>query len=304
MSAQRRAKSSPDNVPLEAENATQESAVATIPTERIISTQSQPRRYFEAHSMQSLTESVRKEGILQPLLVRPTEGDLFELVFGERRYRAALDAGLMEVPVIVRELSDIEALQYALIENLQREDLTPIEETDAILQLLALQLGFDIEGVISFLYRMDNEAFGRITTQNVLCNDSAETVEQVFVSLGRMGWQSFVRTRLPLLKLPDTILEALCSRQIEYTKAREIAKLTSEDERVELLSEVISQGLSLSQIRERVKGDKPTTAGEEIQARMKETYKLVKKLKVWSNPKKRKKLEALLSEIELLLFED
>lgn len=254
--------------------------------------------------MQSLVESLRSKGILQPLLVRPIENDLFELVFGERRYRAAQDAGLTEVPVVVREMSSEQALEYALIENLQREDLTPIEETDAILQLLALRLGCDIEEGISLLYRMDNEAFGRITTQNVLCNSDAEIVQQVFASLGRMGWQSFVRTRLPLLKLPEDMLEALCSRQVEYTKALEIAKLPSQLERQELLSEASAQGLSLSQIRERVKGDKPPTQGEELQERMRETYKLVKKLKVWSNPKKRKKLEALLTEIELLLFDD
>lgn len=310
MSAQRRPKSSPDsenskqlNAPPETENASQETSVATtISLEKIISTQSQPRRYFDPQTMQSLVESLRSEGILQPLLVRPV-ADQYELVAGERRYRAAVDAGLTQVPAIVREMSDEQALQYALVENLQREDLTPLEETDAILQLLALRLGCDEAEVISLLYRMDNEAKGKIT-RNVLGNEEAETVEQVFASLGRMGWQSFVRTRLPLLKLPPDILEALCSTQIEYTKAREIAKLPSELERQELLEEALVQGLTLSQIRERVKGDKPPTAGEELQDRMKETYKLAKKLKVWNNPKKRKKLEALLTEIELLLFED
>ncbi len=309
----RRPKSPPDSTsskqlstPKEAENAVQESSsvIVTISLEKIISPGTQPRRYFDPDSMQSLVESLRSKGILQPLLVRPIENDLFELVFGERRYRAAQDAGLTEVPVVVREMSSEQALEYALIENLQREDLTPIEETDAILQLLALRLGCDIEEGISLLYRMDNEAFGRITTQNVLCNSDAEIVQQVFASLGRMGWQSFVRTRLPLLKLPEDMLEALCSRQVEYTKALEIAKLPSQLERQELLSEASAQGLSLSQIRERVKGDKPPTQGEELQERMRETYKLVKKLKVWSNPKKRKKLEALLTEIELLLFDD
>lgn len=293
------------NVELSEENAAKEfSVVTTIATEKIISTDSLPRRYFDPQSMESLVESVRSKGILQPLLVRPIEGDLFELVFGERRYKAAQYAGLAQVPVIVREMSDEQCLEYALVENLQREDLSSIEETDAILQLLALRLGDDIQGAISVLYRMDNEAEGKISTKNVLGKSVAETVEQLFSNLGRMGWQSFVKTRLSLLKLPEDMLLALCSKKIEYTKAKEISKLESEDERQELLSLASAQGLSLSQIRERIKGDQPPTAGEEIQARMKETYKLVKKLKVWSNPKKRKKLEALLTEIELLLFED
>lgn len=82
------------NVSAEAENATPESALATLPIEKIFSTESQHRRYFEPEAMQSLVESIKREGILQPLLVRPIEGDLFELVFGERRYRAAQSAGL------------------------------------------------------------------------------------------------------------------------------------------------------------------------------------------------------------------
>lgn len=296
------------NVALAKESATTESEVESevatvIPLEKIISTQSQPRRYFDPKTMQLLVESVRSEGILQPLLVRPTESDLFELVVGERRYRAALDAGLTQVPVIVREMTDSQAIQYALIENLQREDLTPIEETDAILQLLALRLGYDIEGAISVFYRMENEAKGKVT-RHVSGNSDAEIVEQVFASLGRMNWQTFVRTRLPLLKLPEDMLEALCGKQIEYTKAREIAKLPSELERQELLEEAIAMGLSLNQIRERVEGDKPPIEGEELTARMQATYKLVKKLKVWENPRKRKLLEALLEEIEALLAEE
>jgi ParB family chromosome partitioning protein len=271
-----------------AETATQQDSVATIPLEKIISTQFQPRRYFDPQSMQSLANSIRSKGILQPLLVRPREDDLFELVFGERRYRAALDAGLTKVPVIVRELSSEQAIEYALIENLQREDLSAIEETDAVLQLLALRLGYDIQGAISLLYHLDNLARGKVTG-NVSSKLEPEIVEQLFATLGR-NWQTFVRTRLPLLHLPEDMLEALCSREIKYTKAREIAKLPSELERQELLQEAIAQGLSLNQIRERVKGDNASSAGEELQARMRETYKLVKKLKVWSNPKKRKKL--------------
>ena len=86
--------------------------------------------------MESLVESVGREGILQPLLVRPV-GDKYELVAGERRYRAAQECSLKEVPVTIREMSDPQAIQYALTENLQREDLNPIEETEGILDLLS-----------------------------------------------------------------------------------------------------------------------------------------------------------------------
>jgi ParB family chromosome partitioning protein len=90
--------------------------------------------------MQSLVKSIKQHRILSPLLVCPKGEDLYELVAGERRYRAAISAGLDEVPVVIWELTDEDALQLALLENLQREDLNPLEETEGILQLLALKL--------------------------------------------------------------------------------------------------------------------------------------------------------------------
>ncbi|NJO94561.1 MAG: ParB/RepB/Spo0J family partition protein [Hydrococcus sp. RM1_1_31] len=90
--------------------------------------QQQPRRYFDEQALQELISSIKQHGILQPLLVRPLSSGGYELVAGERRYRAAMESELTEVPVVVRELNNSEALQIALIENLQREDLNPVEE--------------------------------------------------------------------------------------------------------------------------------------------------------------------------------
>jgi ParB family chromosome partitioning protein len=118
----------------------------------------QPRRYFDEAAMQELVASVEQHGILQPLLVRPLAGDGYEIVAGERRFRAAEKVRLRDVPVIVRSMSDAEALQYALLENLQRENLNPVEETEGILQLLALYLDKPTSDVTSILYRMNNEA--------------------------------------------------------------------------------------------------------------------------------------------------
>ena len=100
----------------------------------------------------------------------------------ERRYRAALEAGLTEVPATIREMADDQAVEYALVENLQRQDLNPVEETEGILSLVSLRLECDIPKVISLLYRMENEAKGKIT-RNVSGKTEAETVEQVFASL-------------------------------------------------------------------------------------------------------------------------
>jgi ParB family chromosome partitioning protein len=276
-------------------------APSTVPLDKIVLPATQPRRYFDDSAMQSLVESVKRDGILQPLLVRLVK-DKYELVAGERRYKAAQSAGLTEVPVTIRSMSDEQAVQYALVENLQREDLNPIEETEGILQLLALALRVEPAEVSPLLYRMENEAKGKIT-RNVSGNSEASTVEKVFAQLGRMNWQSFVRTRLPLLKVPDDILEALRAGRIEYTKAKEIAKLESKEDRAELLEAAIEIPLSLSQIREQVKAKKPATELTTLQSRLEATYKKAKKSSVWDNPQKREKLESLLAELEALVGE-
>ena len=274
----------------------------TLPLDQITLPPTQPRRYFDPQAMQSLVESVKSEGILQPLLVRPV-GEKYEVIAGERRYRAAIEAELTEVPVIVREMTDDQAVQYALIENLQREDLNPVEETEGLLNLLALRLECDTALVSSKLYRMENEAKGKIT-RNVSGKEETETIEQVFASVGRMNWQSFVRTRLPLLKLPADILEALRAGRLEYTKAKAVAQIKDEAERKALLEDAIASSLSLSQIKERVKAAQPPTEPPPFAARMATTYQLASKQKVWDDPKKRKKLESLLNQIEVLLSKE
>ena len=128
----------------------------TVKLEDIVLPPHQPRRYFDPQALKELVSSIKQHGILQPLLVRPLGGGKYELVAGERRLRAGQEAKLEVAPVVVRELSDDQAFQLALIENLQREDLNPVEETEGILHLLAIRLHCDVEAVKSLLYRMKN----------------------------------------------------------------------------------------------------------------------------------------------------
>lgn len=260
----------------------------------------QPRRYFDEAAMQELVASVEQHGILQPLLVRPVAGKGYEIVAGERRFRAAEKARLRDVPVIVRSMSDTEALQYALLENLQRENLNPVEETEGILQLLALHLNKSIASATSILYRMNNQA-AKKGKQNVVITPEVEVVLLVFERLGRMTWETFTRNRLPLLKLPQEVLEALRLGRIEYTKAKAVAQVKDEAERKTLLEEAISLSLSLSEIRERVKATQPPTEPPPFASRIETISKLVKKHQVWDDPKKCKKLETLLAKIEELI---
>ncbi|MDJ0937061.1 MAG: ParB/RepB/Spo0J family partition protein [Kiloniellales bacterium] len=109
-----------------------------VPIEFLHPGRLQPRRYFDEESLGALAESIRENGLLQPILVRrnPEQPDTFEIVAGERRWRAAQIAQLHEVPIVIRELSDAETLQLAIIENVQREDLSPLEEADGYRQLM------------------------------------------------------------------------------------------------------------------------------------------------------------------------
>ena len=274
----------------------------------------QPRRYFEPKAMEDLVESIKAHGLLQPILVRPLDeirgmndsldspiqNVRYELVAGERRYRAARSAGLREVPVVIRKLSQEEAFQLALMENLQREDLNPVEETEAILQLLTFQLKLSNKEVIELFSAAAHPQ--RASVDNVIHSQKWEQLLKIFRVVGKFTPESFRTNRLPLLKLPQDILEPLRQGKIEYTKAKIIARVKDETVRGELLSEAISQSLSLSQIRQRVKVSQSPSPKEEILTRLDNTYKQVKKSKklLLENPQKRKKLESLLAQIEKL----
>lgn len=278
-----------------------------IPIQDIHLNKQQPRHYFDSQALEELVKSIKQHGILQPLLVRPVEKGGYELVAGERRYRAATEVGLTEVPVVIRELSNEQALSLALIENLQREDLNPVEETEGILQLLALRLSIPFEQVTSVLYRLQNEAKGKVTLDEQE-GELKVQVEAVFDSISKMNWESFVRNRLPLLNLPFDIKKALREGKIAYSKAVVIARVKDEAARQKILTEAIKKNLSLSEIRERILLLKPQpdvkSSEDSLPQRLKAAYQLIKKSQVWQKPEKREQLEKLLEQLEALSKED
>lgn len=282
----------------------EEVAPLTVEVSKIVLPKQQPRRYFDPIKMQQLATSVRQHGILEPLLVRPM-GDAYELIAGERRYRAAKEVGLASVPVVIREMNDQEALQIAIVENLQREDLNPLEETEGIISLLSMQLQIDQQEVSQLLHRLAK------ASDNVVGKDAdqLEIISTVFDAVGRMDWKSFASHRLPLLNLPELILNALREGKIEYTKARAIARVKNVEQQEELLEEAIAQNLSLSQIKEKVtelkEAKAETTAnGNPLKSRFDAAHRLAKRSKVWDDPKKQKRLEKLLAELENLFSEE
>jgi len=286
------------------EQSSTEGTAQLLPLSKIRLPQAQPRRYFDSQAMQSLVESIKQHGILSPLLVRPQGEDLYELVAGERRYRAAVSAGLDEVPVVIRELTDEDALQVALLENLQREDLNPLEETEGILQLLALKLNRTTEAAIALLNAASHPE--RNSVDNVIHSSEWQAVVEVFTSVGKFTPESFRTNRLPLLNLPDDIKEALRQGRLSYTKARAIARLKDSQERQKLLEAAITKDLSLNQIKERIKslqeakGSLQEEQPPSLKSRMDKAYTKIKKSKIWDDPKKKRQLEKLLAQLEAL----
>lgn len=260
----------------------------------------QPRRYFDSAKMTQLVQSVQKHGVLEPLLVRPITKGGYELVAGERRLRAAQTAKLQEVPVVVRELDDRQALQVALLENLQREDLNPLEETEGILQLLAIALDTDPQEVISLLHQSYNaKQRGKELNDNVTIQ--LGKVEDTLAVVGRLNAESFRSNRLPLLNLPLDILEVLRQGKLEYTKARAIAKLRDQQQRQLLLQEAIAQNLSLVQIKERLKALTEVASSEPTVSDRLVTMSKKLKGKKLPDSRKQKRLEKLLQELEALI---
>jgi len=177
--------------------------------EEIVPNRSQPRKYFDESKLQALAESIKEKGILEPLIVRrAAEG--YELIIGERRWRAAQKAGLKEVPVLVKEVEGSDALEISLIENLQREDLNPIEEAEAFKRLLEE-------------FRLSQ---GELSTR-----------------IGKD--RTTITNAIRLLKLPMEVKNQLLQNRITSGHARAILSLETKEKQKELCALIIKKGLSV-----------------------------------------------------------
>ncbi|MBN3945252.1 MAG: ParB/RepB/Spo0J family partition protein [Nostoc sp. NMS7] len=272
---------------------------------------SQPRRYFDPKKLEELSCSIKELGILEPLLVRPLPGEEYELVAGERRLRAAQLALLTEVPVVIREMDDLTTSKLQLVENLQREDLNPVEETEGILELVSIELGVTKNEVISILNSSANAKKRNLDlTENVF--RQMETIKSVLSTIGKFSAESFRVSRIPLLNLPADVLEVLRSGQLEYTKARAIARVRDEETRKQLLEDAKVLNLSLNEIKRKIQEIESAAQSEtpsqtetaSIKERVDDTFQRFKKAKVWDDPKKKSKVEKLLAQLEALMKTD
>jgi ParB family chromosome partitioning protein len=216
---------------VEGARVTESGGVKRLPVEFIIANRANPRRTFDSEQLEELTNSIREKGVMQPLLVRPSEDpNIFELIAGERRWRAAQKAGLHDVPVIVREVGDKEALELAIIENVQRADLNPLEEAMGYGQLIE-----------QFEY----------------------TQQDLAQVIGKS--RSHVANTLRLLRLPEDVRGMVASGTLTAGHARTL--ITAEDP-AHLARQIVAGGLSvreaeaLSQQRDVAGKKKPSEPAE------------------------------------------
>lgn len=199
------------------ENTSSSSAVK-LKLNEIEPNKNQPRKIFDDEALTELSASIEKHGVIQPLLVRPLTGGTYQLVAGERRWRAARMAGLTEVPVVIRELSDEDAAALALIENLQREDLDPIEEAEG------------------YKYLMETYSI---------------TQEEAAQKVGKS--RSAVANLMRLLALPAEVLELVREKKLSAGHARTLLPLEDSALIAQFAKEIIEKGLSVRQTEKWVK---------------------------------------------------
>ena len=193
--------------------------VRRMPVERVYSNPAQPRQRFDEDALGDLAASIREHGVLQPILVRPRADGHYQIIAGERRWRASKMAGLAEIPVIVEQIDDEAALEIAIIENLQREDISPLEEA---------------------------EMFERMT------HEHGYSLRKLATKLGKD--KGYLENRLRLVDAPADVRELVATRSDTLSHAYELMKVADPRKRRRLARQVAAGELSLVKLRQRIEG--------------------------------------------------
>ncbi|MFB9993268.1 ParB/RepB/Spo0J family partition protein [Deinococcus oregonensis] len=265
-------------------------APQTLPVESLQPNPRQPRRFFDAASLQQLAQSIRQQGVLQPLMVRPLGDDHYEIVYGERRWRAAQQAGLTHLPVLIRTLSPQEVDIISAVENLQREDLNRFDEVTSKLNLVAHRFGIPVEAAVSLLKQLRNDPMS--------APEQVEALEQLFAQLGREQWTSFVTNGLPALQLPVTLIEAVQSGRLDYSKAVLISR-APQRHHSDLLKRVLAEELTHADLRMVIAQLKPELHAEPVLEQLKKNIS-VRRLSKLTEPQRGRALK-LMEELNTLL---
>lgn len=219
------------------ENSTQEMLTENeLPINEIIPNRDQPRKTFDEAALEELAQSIKQHGVLQPLLVRPIPSGGYQLVAGERRWRACRMAGLNKVPVVIKELTDTETMEIAIIENLQREDLNPIEEAEG-LQALIDKCGY--------------------------------TQEEVAASVGKS--RPAIANSLRLLRLPQEVREMTKNGEISAGHARALLAFDNDAMMLEAAKNIVSKKMTVRDV-ERLAKIKETNEPRRRRTRRRDSF--------------------------------
>jgi ParB family chromosome partitioning protein len=215
---------------LSPEGASKATASRNVPIERIEANPDQPRLSFDEETLKELAASIKEHGVLQPILVRPLPGGRYQLIAGERRWRSARLAGLSTIPAMIEEIDDETALEIAIIENLQREDLSPLDE--------------------ALIYERMTQGHGY-------------SVRKLAQKLGKD--KGYIENRLRLADAPAEIKQLVSLRKDTLSHAYELLKVADPRKRRRLAEQVARGELSLVKLRERVEG-RPAPSGDGVEA--------------------------------------
>lgn len=187
-------------------------SILLVPTDEIIPNPNQPRKVFNQNELDALADSIRNNGIIQPLVVRKNNNDEYELISGERRLRAAVKVGLETVPCVLMSVSDNDSALFAIIENIQRDNLNYFEEAESISRLV---------------------------------NDYSMTQDEISKRLGKS--QSYLSNKLRLLRLSDELRSVILENSLSERHARALLRLDSDIDRLKALLEIIEKNMNVSE---------------------------------------------------------
>lgn len=218
-----------------------------VKVDEIIPNTYQPRKFFDEEALQELSQSIKEHGVIQPLTVRK-RGSIYELVAGERRWRASKLAGLSEVPCIITEITDVESAEIALLENLQREDLNFIEEAEAYFNLI---------------------------------NDHNFTQEELATRMGKK--QSTVANKLRLLKLSEEVRLKCLQNKLTERHARALLIIKDEAMQLDIINKVVKDSLNVKKTEELINRELLKLAGKELNEKDKKRIRSVFPAKMYVN---------------------
>jgi ParB family transcriptional regulator, chromosome partitioning protein len=213
---------------LSSENVGRNVGVRVIPVNRIESNPNQPRMVFDEDALHELAASIREHGVLQPVLVRPLGENRYQLIAGERRWRASREAGLETIPALVEDIDDDTALEISIIENLQREDLSPLEEA---------------------------------AMYDRMIHEHGYSIRKLAEKLGKD--KGYLENRLRLANAPEEIRDLVSLRKDTLSHAYELLKVDDPKKRRKLAAQVAAGELSLVKLRERIEGRRPRAVADD-----------------------------------------